>query len=485
MEHDSPNTVIGEVSLGKATRRAGQNSYTYYVASGSDSDSDDPFGLEGVTSVVGSTEIALQDGTYIQAKDVTTDTPIKVWDWVDDKNELIEGNISKVIKTTQPQYIDVTTETKKIKVSLSHGFWLDDNVSKNVTTLIPGEDEIYTVVGSELKKEKVLAWELIDEPVDVYTFKVPKYNNYISNGILSHNPITGTSYAWVATNQSASSGTNNPVSAQTGKVVTLNINSNHEFKFRYKLKFGAKGGYNVSRNSLGGSVFTSTLQTNDQWQGASNAPSLPTSVQLAVPTNFVEIKAGGIQVVSDANKFVKIPRIAAGSTTDLDIFTAKGGLMNTDSIRPNANNTSYLGINGRRWSNVASVLGNLSGAVSTGALTVSGAITATGNITAFKSSDERLKENIINLDGSLSKVLKLRGTRFDWREGNDEIHPHEGNDIGFIAQEVKEIIPEVVGEMHGGYYGVQYDKLTPILVEAIKELSKKVDILEQKLKDKE
>ena len=159
--------------------------------------------------------------------------------------------------------------------------------------------------------------------------------------------------------------------------------------------------------------------------------------------------------------------------------------MNTDSIRPNANNTSYLGINGRRWSNVASVLGNFSGAVSTGALTVSGAITATGNITAFKSSDERLKENIINLDGSLSKVLKLRGTRFDWREGNDEIHPHEGNDIGFIAQEVKEIIPEVVGEMHGGYYGVQYDKLTPILVEAIKELSKKVDILEQKLKDKE
>ena len=485
VQHDNSNNVLGEVSLGKATRRVGNNSYTYYVASGSTGTVDDPFGLFGVTSVVGSTEIELQDGTYIQAKDVTTDTAIKVWDWVDGKNELVEGSISKVLKTTQPQYIDVTTETKKIQVSLSHGFWLDGNVSKNVTTLLPGEDEIYIVVGNELKKEKVLAWELINEPVEVYTFKVPKYNNYISNGILSHNPITGTSYAWVATTQSAIAATSNPVAAATNKVVTININSATQFKFRYKLKFGARGGTNLSRNSLGVVTTTLTNQTNNQWNGSVNAPVLSQSVDLAVPTNFVEIKAGGIQVVSDADKFVKIPRIPAGATTNLNIFTAKGGLMHTDSIRPNSNNASYLGINGYRWSSVGAVAGDFSGAVATGNLTVTGAITATGNITAFKSSDERLKENIINLDGSLSKVLKLRGTRFDWREGNDEIHPHEGNDIGFIAQEVKEIIPEVVGEMHGGYYGVQYDKLTPILVEAIKELSKKVDILEQKLKDKE
>jgi hypothetical protein len=483
VQHNNSNNVLGEVSLGKATRRVGQNAYTYYEASGSTiTGGFGPF--ENFTSVIGSTEIELSDGSYIQAKDVTEDTKIKVWDWVDGKNEFIEGSVSGIATSTQPQYVEVITESKKIKVSLSHGFWLDNNVSKNVTTLLPGEDEIYIIAGNELKKEKVLAWELINEPVDVYSLKVPKYNNYISNGILSHNPIGATSFAWVAKTQAAISSTTNAVAAQNGKVVTLNINAATQLKFRYKLKFGARGGTNLSRNSLGVVTTTLTNQTNNQWNGSVNTVSLPSSVALAVPTNFVEIKAGGIQVVSDANKFVKIPRIAAGSS-DTILFTAKGGIMNTDSIRPNSNGIPNLGGSSYRWNNVFSEAGNFSGAVATGALTVTGAITATGNITAFKSSDERLKENIINLDGSLSKVLKLRGTRFDWREGNDEIHPHEGNDIGFIAQEVKEIIPEVVGEMHGGYYGVQYDKLTPILVEAIKELSKKVDILEQKLKDKE
>ena len=172
-----------------------------------------------------------------------------------------------------------------------------------------------------------------------------------------------------------------------------------------------------------------------------------------------------------------MPRLNQGQNSASTIFEAKGGTSITDALKPGANGSFDLGSSSRRWNNVYSEAGNFSGAVSTGALSVTGAMTATGNITAFNSSDKRLKSNIVTLDGSLEKVLKLRGTRFDWIEGKEDIHPFKGNDIGFIAQELKEVIPEVVGEMHGGFYGVKYDKLTPLLVEAIKELKMEIDLL--------
>ena len=58
----------------------------------------------------------------------------------------------------------------------------------------------------------------------------------------------------------------------------------------------------------------------------------------------------------------------------------------------------------------------------------------------------------------------------------------KGHDVGVIAQNVKDIVPEVVSEMMGGYLGVKYEKLTPLLIEAIKELSQKVDELEKEIK---
>lgn len=116
-------------------------------------------------------------------------------------------------------------------------------------------------------------------------------------------------------------------------------------------------------------------------------------------------------------------------------------------------------------------------------LEVGGAITATGNITAFASSDNRLKENIKIINSPLEKIHKLRGVYFDWKDGNEKVHTFKGHDIGVVAQEVQAVLPEVVGEMHGGFLGVKYDKLTAVLIEAVKELSNKVKELEEKLKE--
>ena len=119
--------------------------------------------------------------------------------------------------------------------------------------------------------------------------------------------------------------------------------------------------------------------------------------------------------------------------------------------------------------------------VGTNASGTTGEIRATNDITAYYSSDERLKENIVTLDGALDKVKAMRGVTFDWKELSEEerktIHSHEGHDLGVIAQEVQAQYPELVHERDHGYLSVDYVKLTAVLIEAVKELSAKVDEL--------
>ena len=89
-------------------------------------------------------------------------------------------------------------------------------------------------------------------------------------------------------------------------------------------------------------------------------------------------------------------------------------------------------------------------------------------------SDKKLKTNIKDIKYGLKDVLKLRGVDFDWKEKRDGVH-----DIGVIAQEVKKVIPEVVQEVkdlvEDTYLSVDYAKLVPVLIEAIKELKEEID----------
>ena len=104
-----------------------------------------------------------------------------------------------------------------------------------------------------------------------------------------------------------------------------------------------------------------------------------------------------------------------------------------------------------------------------------------GDITAFASSDERLKDNITPIDNPLAKVISISGNTFDWNENSDK----EGSDTGIIAQEIEALgLPGLVTTRDNGYKAVRYEKLVPLLIEAIKELSGKVDALEEKLSDK-
>ena len=124
--------------------------------------------------------------------------------------------------------------------------------------------------------------------------------------------------------------------------------------------------------------------------------------------------------------------------------------------------------------------------IGTAASGTAGEIRATDNITGYYSSDSRLKENIVNIDGALEKVSMLKGVTFDWCEdyikerGGEDGYFIKKHDTGLIAQDVQEVLPEIVRKKKDGYLGVQYDKMVGLLVEAIKELRTEINELKSK-----
>ena len=98
------------------------------------------------------------------------------------------------------------------------------------------------------------------------------------------------------------------------------------------------------------------------------------------------------------------------------------------------------------------------------------------DITAFASSDEKLKDNITPIPNALDKVISISGNTFTWNSESD----YEGReDTGVIAQEIEKLgLPGVTETRENGTKAVRYERLVPLLIEAIKELDGKIKSLE-------
>ena len=114
--------------------------------------------------------------------------------------------------------------------------------------------------------------------------------------------------------------------------------------------------------------------------------------------------------------------------------------------------------------------------VVTGGVGISGALNVGGDITAFSSSDVSLKENITPISNAVDKVRSISGNTFTWNE-KSVYNGEEGT--GIIAQEIEALgLPGVTETREDGTKAVRYDRLVPLLIEAIKELDTKVKSLE-------
>jgi len=107
-------------------------------------------------------------------------------------------------------------------------------------------------------------------------------------------------------------------------------------------------------------------------------------------------------------------------------------------------------------------------------LDVTGTIRATGDVIAF--SDARVKDNVVTIDNALDKVNRLRGVTYTRNDIEDK-----QTKMGVIAQEVLEVIPEVVQQDDKGNYSVAYGNMNGLLIEAIKELKAEIEELKSRL----
>ena len=108
-----------------------------------------------------------------------------------------------------------------------------------------------------------------------------------------------------------------------------------------------------------------------------------------------------------------------------------------------------------------------------------GTLTVKGDVIAYGTpSDISLKENIKPIDSALDKVMKLQGVTFDWKKTDSILELKE--DIGFIAQDVQKVVPELIRENSNGLLSMRHQGVAPILLEAIKELKAEIDLLKSK-----
>jgi len=189
-----------------------------------------------------------------------------------------------------------------------------------------------------------------------------------------------------------------------------------------------------------------------------------------------EIKAA-VEAASDSNTFTdadhtKLDGIeASADVTDTTNVTAAGALMDSEC----SSLASVKAIN--QGLTTSSDVSFDSIGIGTAAPGTSGVIRAANDIVAFYSSDERLKDNIEVIPNCLGRLKDIKVVEFDW---NDKQSVYQGHDIGVIAQDIEKIAPSLVTDRDNGFKAVKYEKLTAILIQAVKELAAKVEELENK-----
>lgn len=193
---------------------------------------------------------------------------------------------------------------------------------------------------------------------------------------------------------------------------------------------------------------------------ATNALTIGTGLSLSSGTTY-----NGSSPVTLTNSGVLS---VAGTTNQITASTVSGAV--TLSLPQNIHTSANV-----QFSNLG-----IGTAASTG---VGGDIRATGEITAYYTSDARLKENVVTLSSALDKVTQIRGVTFDWTQehvdsrGGEDGYFVRKHDVGVIAQEIEAVLPEVVAEREDGFKAVRYEKIVPLLIEAIKELKAEITVL--------
>jgi hypothetical protein len=211
---------------------------------------------------------------------------------------------------------------------------------------------------------------------------------------------------------------------------------------------------NAQNNSPGASASTNFIARADNGNEVANFVSMGInssgysgSSLLGGANNAYLYATGNDFIIGNASINKQLIFFAGGTSASNEIMR-----LNSRGIQPGSDNMYSLGKNGARWSEVWSANG------------------------VIQTSDARLKTNIQELSYGLNELMQLKPVSYNWK---DKPASHK---IGLIAQEVQQIIPEVIsGDESTGALGMNYAELVPVLINSIKELKKEVDELRKEL----
>lgn len=259
---------------------------------------------------------------------------------------------------------------------------------------------------------------------------------------------------------------------------------------------GALGDDPNFATTLANNIATKVAKSGDTMTGALTLSGAPSSANHAATKAYVDsavtsgtgsldtdsVPEGGANLYyTDARvqTYIEGDRTHGGIT--VDSITGTGALAIKSGnqyvyIRGTDNGNMFAGKTGE-WSAMyyadsIKVQTKSAGVDVTGQLDVAGEIVATGDVTAY--SDRALKRNIQTIENGLDKVMNMRGVTYE-KDGK--------TGLGVIAQEVEEVLPEVVKQDQHGMRSVAYGNIVGVLVEAIKEQQKQIDELKSKLDD--
>ncbi len=223
----------------------------------------------------------------------------------------------------------------------------------------------------------------------------------------------------------------------------------------YTLINGTSGAFTVQFKTVSGTGFTFSATEKSAvlvYADGTNVVEVINNTQNLQDLSDLAVTNGGF-IVGDGSNFV----LETGATARASLALDTGNDVQFDSF-----------------------------GVGTAASGTTGEIRATNDVTAFYSSDVALKENITNIPDPIESLKKLNGVLFDWKKeyidqrGGEDGYFVRKKDVGVIAQEVEKVLPEAVAERPDGIKAVKYDRLTCLLIEAVKKLSAQVDSLTKK-----
>mgnify|MGYP000911913287 FL=1 len=261
------------------------------------------------------------------------------------------------------------------------------------------------------------------------------------------------------------------VEATSGSTITLNATTD--------IVLDADGGdvffkddgttFGSATNTSGNLIIKSGTTTALTFSGANVAGAGTLSATTITASTGLETKngatgAGFVKFFEDSDNGTNaVTLLGPASTGDINITlpTQAGTVVVSNTTDGNDVQLDSLGLN-------------------TAASGTAGELRATNDITAFYSSDVSLKENIVEIPSALDMVDKIRGVFFDWKDdyieskGGEDGYFMRKHDVGLIAQEVEAVLPEIVGTRKDGIKAIKYDRLTALLLQAIKELQAKI-----------